>query len=265
MSFGCVQSIPKCTVSTICRPHPAPGQPFWADAATSSCPEWAARPGGAAQWQNRIDLGDSGWNHLSNNGSWILLILIQATGQLQRESFSVKFDPWEVAKVLIHFKVDVKKTDIYGQTSIFCAARDGNAELRLGTMWSGLVRFEHLPKSQSLSSFWTLQSWDVLVFQNFGENTLKLEFSTHNFPLLQNKWYHVVPLSGLTLRCEFLLQHGCAVNHADTNRQTPIFYSVRNGHVSWSRIIGTMGGPQLHSVAKFCWATGNSAWDHAHP
>ena len=87
MSFGCVQSIPKCTVGTICRLHPAPGQPFWADAATSSCPEWAARPGGAAHWQNRIDLGDSGCNHHSNNGSWILLILMQATGQLQRESF----------------------------------------------------------------------------------------------------------------------------------------------------------------------------------
>ncbi|CAL1163012.1 unnamed protein product [Cladocopium goreaui] len=65
----------------------------------------------------------------------------------------------EVAKVLIHFKVDAEKTDIYGQTAIFYAARDGNAEL-----------------------------------------------------------------------CEFLLQHGCAVNHVDTNRQTPIFYSVRNGH-----------------------------------
>ena len=76
-------------------------------------------------------MGDSGWNHHSNNGSWILLILIQATGQLQRESFSVKFDPWEVAKVLIHFKVDVKKTDIYGQTSIFYGIEYGRLPVDL--------------------------------------------------------------------------------------------------------------------------------------
>ena len=52
------------------------------------------------------------------------------------------------------------------------------------------------------------------------------------------------------MRCEFLLQQGCTVNHMDTGLQTAIFYSARNG--PWLRIIGIMGAPwQLSQVAKY--------------
>ena len=59
-----------------------------------------------------------------------------------------------------------------------------NAQLRLGTMWSGLVRFGHLPKSQSLSSFCPLQFWDASVFPIFWRKHESWNFFAHNFPLL---------------------------------------------------------------------------------
>ena len=66
--------------------------------------------------------------------------------------FLVKFDPWEVAKVLIHFKVDVKKTDIYGQTSIFYGIEYGRLPVDLCSQgwqcriaaWHNVVAFSQV-------------------------------------------------------------------------------------------------------------------------
>ena len=38
--------------------------------------------------------------------------------------------------------------------------------------------------------------------------------------------------SEYVLRCEFLIASGCSVSHTDTSGQTPVFYSVRAGHVT---------------------------------
>ena len=46
-----------------------------------------------------------------------------------------------MTQLLVNLGLKASDVDSHKQTSIFYAAREGNAQLLLGTMWSGLVRF----------------------------------------------------------------------------------------------------------------------------
>ena len=181
-------------MGTICRPHPAPGQPFWADAATSSCPEWAARTGGAAR----------------GCGGVCTIQTIQTMADLNCPSHRF----WSVAAPTVYLfrspsltHTDPPVCSDWGEPVAGEARSEGHRcgqaqpnvhilcsqgwQCRIAAwLWSGLVRFEHLPKSQSLSSFCTLQFWDVPQSPIF-EKHIKVGIFHPQFCALLYEWYYM--------------------------------------------------------------------------
>ena len=104
------------------------------------------------------------------------------------------------------------------QNACFYAAKHGHSQLPLDSNVLG---------PWGISSCWMLAGCpenQCLLDETLLLNVIDCISYSTSCPFPQ--WSEYV------LRCEFLIASGCSVSHTDTSGQTPVFYSVRAGHVT---------------------------------